>query len=184
MDAALVEELVGLPAAALDDLLRETELERRAAESKLAMIAAVVEQKQQFLIDGHRSMSAYLKAQINCSGAEANRIRRHARLLDRHPVAAAAVADGHISTANLDLLAKASAHPRAAEHLCEFMPTMVEHAEHFPVRDFGVLIDGSSPTRTKTASDPTTATSMPTSQRVRMASMFMPSEGPGCRRRR
>ena len=85
MGPEFIDELVTMPPAELDELLRQTELECRNAEQRLAMIASVVEQKSQFLVDGHASMSAYLKAQINCSGATANRIRRRGRLLDRHP---------------------------------------------------------------------------------------------------
>jgi len=141
MNTAFVEELVGLSTSELDELLRATELERRAAESKLALVAAVVEQKQQFLTDGHRSMNGYLKAHINCSAAEANRIRRRGRLLDQLTSALGAVDAGRISMGNLDLLARAHAHPRVGARVDEFVPTLVEHAEHFPVQDFGVLVD-------------------------------------------
>jgi len=136
-----VDGLVEMTGSELDELLRETELERRAAETKLAMIAAVVEQKQQFLVDGHRSMNAYLKAQLNCSGATANRIRRRGKLLNEHPAAGPAIAAGRVSVDNLDLLAKATSHPRVAGRVAEFVPVLVDHAEQFPVRDFSVLVD-------------------------------------------
>ncbi len=141
MDQEFIDELVALPSAELDELLRQAELERRAAEQRLAMIAAVVEQKSQFLTDGHASMSAYLKAQINCSGATANRIRRRGRLLNHHANALDAASHGRVSVDNLDLLAKATAHPRVGDRVAEFVPTLVDHAEHFPVADFSVLVD-------------------------------------------
>lgn len=141
MDHEFMEDLVTMPSAALDDLLRQTEMERRDVEHRLAMIAAVAEQKSQFLADGHASMTAYLKAHINCSGATANRIRRRARLLDRHPEALDASSHGRVSTDNVDLLAKAAAHSRVGDRVAEFVPTLIDHAEHFPVRDFSILID-------------------------------------------
>lgn len=141
MDHEFMDDLVTMPSAALDDLLRQTEMERRDVEHRLAMIAAVAEQKSQFLADGHASMTAYLKAHINCSGATANRIRRRARLLDRHPAVLEASAHGRVSTDNVDLLAKITAHPRVGDHVAEFVPTLIDHAEHFPVKDFSILID-------------------------------------------
>ena len=141
MDTSFVDELVGLPAAALDDVLRAAELERRDAEAKLAMIAAVVEQRQQFLTDGHRSMSGYLKAHLNCSGVEANRIRRLGKLVDEHPAAADALASGRVSMSNADLLARANAHRRVGRQVGEFVPALLEHAEHFPPQDFGVIVN-------------------------------------------
>ena len=141
MDRGFIDELVAMPSAALDELLRATELERRDVEQRMALIAAVVEQKSQFLVDGHRSMSAYLKAQINCSGTTASRLRRRGRLLNEHPLTHDAVAGGRVSIDNVDLLASAATHPRVADRVGEFLPTLVGHAEHFPVRDFSVLVD-------------------------------------------
>lgn len=136
-----LEELVAMPSAQLDELLRATELERRDAELRMATIAAVVEQRQQFLTDGHRSMSGYLKAHLNCSGAEANRIRRRGKLVNECPSAAEALSAGRISMTNADLLARAHAHPRVGARVVEFVPALVEHAEHFAPKEFGVLVD-------------------------------------------
>jgi hypothetical protein len=141
MNGQFVDTLVAMPSAALDELLRETELDRRDVERRLALITAVVEQKQQFLVDGHRSMNTYLKAQINCSGATASRLRRVGRLLNQHPTAATAVAAGRVSIDNVDLLAMAVAQPRAGDRVGDFVPTLINHAEHFPHRDFSVLVD-------------------------------------------
>ncbi|WP_040492601.1 HNH endonuclease signature motif containing protein [Ilumatobacter nonamiensis] len=141
MDTGFVDELVAMPTAALDELLRAAELERRDAEVKLALIASVAEQRQQFLSDGHRSMAGYLKAHLNCSGAEANRIRRRGKLLNEKEGAIEALAAGRVSMSNADVLAKAIAHPRVGDRVGEFVPTLLEHAEHFPPKDFGVLVD-------------------------------------------
>ncbi len=130
-----------MPPARLDELLRAAELDRRDAEAKLALIAAVVEQRQQFLTDGHRSMTGYLEAHLNCSGAEANRIRRRGRLMNESPAAGEAFAAGRVSMSNADLLARANAHPRVSERVKDLVPLLTEHAEHFPPKDFGVLVD-------------------------------------------
>jgi hypothetical protein len=136
-----VEGLVERSGSELDELLRATELERRSVETKMALIVAVVEQKQQFLVDGHRSMNAYLKAQTNCSGATARRIRRRGKLLNEHVAVGLAMAAGRVSVDNLDLLAKATLHPRVGERVAEFVPVLAGHAEQFPVRHFSVLVD-------------------------------------------
>lgn len=130
-----------MPAAQLDEVLRAIELERRETEARLAMVAAVVEQRQQFLSDGHRSMRAYLTAHLNCSGSEANRIRRRGKLLNEHGCAREAVGAGHVSMGNVDLLAKAVAHPRVGDRVGEFVAELVEHGEHFPVKEYQVLVD-------------------------------------------
>lgn len=141
----LVEErlaaLMALTAAELDDVLRARELERRAIEADLALAAAVVEARQQFLDDGHHSMNGYLQAQLNCSRGEALRIRRLAKLVDSHPRVGDALCAGRIGVVQADRLARANAHPRAGRRFGEFAPVLVEHGERLRFDDFALVVD-------------------------------------------
>lgn len=141
MSTTLIESLVELPASMLDDELRAAERERRAIESRLAAITAVAEQRMQFMADGHRSMSGYLKAHLNCSGVEANRLRRLAKLLNEHPGAGAAFGSGCISTSNMDLVARAWSTDRGHDEIAACVPLLLEHAERFSTKDFRVIVD-------------------------------------------
>ncbi|WP_040492367.1 HNH endonuclease signature motif containing protein [Ilumatobacter nonamiensis] len=86
-------------------------------------------------------MAGYLKAHLNCSGVEANRIRRRGRLLDEHPEAADAVGEGRVSMGNVDLLAKARCDRRVGDVVGGFVPMLIERAECFSAKEFGVLVD-------------------------------------------
>ncbi len=141
MVVTYIEELVELPASMLDDVLGATELERRRIEARLASITAVAEQKAQFLADGHRSMSGYLKAHLNCSGVEANRLRRLAKLVDERPEAGDALEAGYVSVSNIDLIARAWSAPRGHDQIAACLPLLLAHAEQFSTKDFAVLVD-------------------------------------------
>jgi hypothetical protein len=135
------DEVMALSAVDLDELVRSRELERRAIDADLAIAAAVVGHRRQFLDDGHRSVRGYLKAQINCSGAEANRIRRLGQVLDAVPAVGDALGSGRIGGGQADRLARANAHLRAGHRFAEFAPALIEHAEHLGFDDFGAVVE-------------------------------------------
>ena len=93
MFATFVAELIASTDAELDDVLREAELARRTAGVRLS---AVIANRGSFADHGHRSMKGYLKQQLNCSGVEANSIRRCASLVDQHPEIGDAMLEGRI----------------------------------------------------------------------------------------
>ncbi|MEM9747038.1 MAG: hypothetical protein AAF945_10130, partial [Actinomycetota bacterium] len=75
----VLSDYVGMTDDELDTELRQLELARRAIDARLAAVTSVAEGRMVFAADGHRSMKAYLRATLNCSGAHASRLRRRAR---------------------------------------------------------------------------------------------------------
>jgi hypothetical protein len=72
----LIEELTTLSATELDALVADNDLTKLVAETRLAGAVAVVEARGSFREDGYRSIRSCLMGTPNCSGAQANRIRR------------------------------------------------------------------------------------------------------------
>ena len=97
---------------------------------------AVIESRRLFHDHGHRSVKGYLKQQLNCSGVRANRIRKRADLVNRHPDVGQALSDGRVGVEQVDRLATAHGHPRAGDRFAEFAPMLVDHAERLEYDDF------------------------------------------------
>lgn len=141
MFAAMVDELSASTDAELDDLLAEAELARRATEVRVAAIAAVIAHRGSFADHGHRSMKGFLKQRLNCSGVEANRIRRCANLFDQHPDVGDALMEGRIGVGQASRLAKANSHPRVGERFDEFAPILLDSAERLEFDDFDTAVE-------------------------------------------
>ena len=141
MFATFVEELIASTDAELDDLLGEAELARRTAEVRLAAVSAVIANRGSFADHGHGSMKGYLKQQLNCSGVEANRIRRCASLVDQHPEVGDALLEGRIGTGQAGRLAQANSHRRVGERFHEFAPILLESAERLEFDDFVTAVE-------------------------------------------
>ena len=137
----LIEEYATLTATELDAAIADAELAKRDAETRLAAAAAVISARGSYRDRGHRSMRAYLKATLNCSGTVANRIRRRAALVNRHPDIGDRLLVGRVGVEQIDRLATAAAHPRAGEQFAEFAPLLVDHAEQLELDDFSTVID-------------------------------------------
>jgi hypothetical protein len=100
-----------------------------------------VSARQSFRDAGHTSMRSYLKGTLNCSGTRANKIRKQADLINQHPTVGDTWAASHVGTEQVDMLAKAQAHPRAGDRFGEFAPALLEHAEHLEFDDVGAFVD-------------------------------------------
>ncbi len=137
----LIEELHGLSDAALDERLREIELRRRRLDAELAALIAVAEHRQVPAIDGHRSTNAYLRATINCSSAEASRLRRLARAVDHVEGLGHGWVTGRFGSSQACKLAAVHANRRVRDQLAEFAPMLLDHAEQLPYPEFVVCAD-------------------------------------------
>jgi hypothetical protein len=136
----LVEELIGCGDNALDERLRGLELERRRIEAELALTANEISRRRSYLDDGHRSLSAYLRATGNYSHGEAARIGRLANAADAVPGLATALHDGHIGIPQADELSSVYANRRVRDRFGEFAPTLLDHAERLSFREFRICI--------------------------------------------
>ncbi|MEM1334723.1 MAG: HNH endonuclease signature motif containing protein, partial [Actinomycetota bacterium] len=141
MSSAVVEELIESTDSELDELIRVTELERRAIEAKLAAAIAVADARGLGQADGHRSTRAYLKATLDWSDRECRRFRGAARTIDEHPEIGDAWLEGRLGGAHLDELSRVRTHRATAERFGEFVPLFVEQADELSLREFKVVLD-------------------------------------------
>jgi hypothetical protein len=125
----------------LDAHIRELELARRRLDAELAATVAVADHRGVHLVDGHRSMGAYLRATCNWSNADIARVRSAARLVDTHPVVGDAWSDGRIGASQVAELARVHGNRRVRDRLGEFVPVLLEHAEQLPHREFATVVD-------------------------------------------
>ncbi len=139
----------------LDASIRSLEERQRELAAELSIATAVVEGRMVFLDDGHRSMKSYLKATVNCSGAEADRRRRRAQLLNAFPGIGEALTSGRIGVEQVDVLARLRTHPAAGARFGEFAAALTDHAEHLSFDQFHKVVkrftmlsdpDGAEPT--------------------------------------
>lgn len=137
----LIEELTTLSATELEAVFAEVELAKRAAETQLAAVVAVVSARGSFRDGGYRSIRTYLKGTLNCSGAQANKIRRRADLVNSHEAVGDALLSGHIGIDQIDRLATAATHPRAGDQFADFVPILLLQAEQLEYNDFDKVVD-------------------------------------------
>jgi hypothetical protein len=140
MFAEAIAELIDTTNTVRDAQLRALELERRRLDATIAANVAVGFNRQVHLDDGHRTMKAYLRATCNWSPAQINRVCRAATLIDTHPTVGEIWMAGHIGADQVDELARAFAHPRAGSQLGEFLPALLDHAEHLRYDDFRICV--------------------------------------------
>ena len=136
----VLSDYVGMTDDALATELRQLELARRTIDARLAAVPTVAEGRAVFAADGHRSMKAYLRAPLTCSGAHASRVRRRARAAAELRGVGEAWLDGHIGSDQVDAVAKRHANPRVRDQLPESMPMLLEHAEHLEHDDFEAVL--------------------------------------------
>ncbi len=141
MIGEVLERLVDLTDAALDERIRSLELERRRLDSELAAAIAVADSRRLFERDGHRSMRGYLSATCHWSGPEIGRFRSAAEVIDRFDELGTAWMDGRIGFAQVCELGKANRNKRITDELGEFVRVLTEHAEQLPFDDYKVCVE-------------------------------------------
>jgi len=140
MFAALIEGLMGQPIDVIDDALQAAKAKRDEAELEIAAITAVVDASQAFQDHGHRAVTGYLKQQLNCSNADARRLKLRGRLFNQHPGIGDALGASWIGVGQVDLLADAYGHRVAGQRFVEFAPLLLEQAEHLEYADFKIAV--------------------------------------------
>ncbi|MFT6290284.1 MAG: hypothetical protein ACJAR2_000871 [Ilumatobacter sp.] len=137
---AAIEQNVDLCPAALEARLRGLFEQQRRLDTDITAALAVVDQREDFRADGHRSTHAFVKATINCDGGQAARLVRRARSVNHHPAVGNALAAARIGTAQADRLARAAQHRRAGHRFGEFVDQLLGHAEHLEYPDFDTVV--------------------------------------------
>lgn len=136
-----VAELVELPDHALVDHIEQLELRRRALDAELAAAIAVADRRNVCAVDGHRSVTSFLRATLNWSTSEANRFRGLARAIDGVAGFGEGWCSGRFGMPQASVMARTYGNPRVRETLPEFAPSLLEFAEQLPYSDFTATVD-------------------------------------------
>lgn len=136
-----IEALVDMTDAELHEHVRGVELERRTLDARLAAAIAVADARQlNVVVDGHRSMTSYLRGELNYSTAEASRWLQVGKMVDALPAVGDAWINGHIGSAQTAVFASTYGNKRVRECLDRFVPTLLEQAELLPFSDFRACV--------------------------------------------
>ena len=142
MFSSLVEELIVTDDPALIERLRTNELDARRLAAEQAAITREVERRGLFHDDGHRSVKAFLRANLNWSNSQAASTIKVAALLDTVAGAGNALLNGHIGTAQANELGRLRANPRVGDQLTattDAATTLLDAAEQLKYEDFRIV---------------------------------------------
>jgi len=142
MFSSLVEELIVTDDPALIERLRTNELDARRLAAEQAAITREVERRGLFHDDGHRSVKAFLRANLNWSNSQAASTIKAAALLDTVAGAGNALLNGHIGTAQANELGRLRANPRVGDQLTattDAATTLLDAAEQLKYEDFRIV---------------------------------------------
>ncbi|MFT6812940.1 MAG: hypothetical protein ACJASK_001564, partial [Ilumatobacter sp.] len=140
MFAARIEELANANIDVLDTALAAAKRKRDEADVDIAAITAVVDARQLFQEHAQSSIKAYLKQQLNCSGPDALRIKRRARLFNQHPEIADVFNNSRIAGGQVDAMATAQQHPRSGDQFADFAALFIDQAERLEHDEFADVI--------------------------------------------
>lgn len=139
MFSSLVEELIVTDDPALIERLRANELDARRIAAEQASICREVERRGLFRHDGHRSVKAFLRANLGWSNAQAAATVKVAALLDTVLGAGDALLAGHIGVAQANELGRLRANPRIGNQLADAAETLLDAAEQMQYEDFRIV---------------------------------------------
>jgi hypothetical protein len=118
-------------------LVELTELWERL-DAEVMRTAAIWSRKRAWEADGALSATAWLAHRAPLSRRAAGRIVKAARIINRAPDLADALAAGYITSAHVDALAGVIS-PRREPVLAEHAELLAKQAQKLPIKDFGLL---------------------------------------------
>jgi len=136
----LLDGFVGVPPAELNTHIDELELRRRALDAETAAAIHVAEMSGSFSVDGHRSMSGYLKARSNWSGGQVAIWLKITRFIAIHQSVGDAWAAGRIGFAQVHELQAFHANLRVRHVFDNVLPLLLLHAEQLSFKDFEIAV--------------------------------------------
>lgn len=137
---AIAAHLIELDDTLLDDRLRRLEIERRRVAAEQALAIGEAAARNLHLVDGHHSLTGYIRATLNCSTGEASQWRRLATLLSTVSGVSEALVQGRIGVAQAHELARARANPRCGDRLAEVRRLLLDQAEMLDFDDFRTCV--------------------------------------------
>lgn len=142
MFSEVVGSVVALSDSDLCERLRANELERRSLDAEAAVLVAAIDQRGLYArVDGHRTMAAFLRAELNCSTYDASMWRSLGKAVDGLDGVGSAWFDGRFGRGQATKLAKARNNHRVHDQLGPFVPILVEQAEILDHAGFVKLVD-------------------------------------------
>lgn len=141
MFSGVAEAFVAQPDADVVDRFRELELQRRAIEAEQALLVSAIDARSIAQKDGHRTINAFLRAELNCSSSEAATLRSLGRTVNQFDGVGDAWMEGRIGRSQVAQLARARGNHRIVDRLGPFVPILVTQAEILDASDFAALVD-------------------------------------------
>jgi hypothetical protein len=141
MFETLLDDAVAMADAEVEAALRATELRARELAAQRAALIAVAEGRGLHRMHEHRSISGYLRANLNTGDGTIARDRKLARLVDAHPAVGDALASGHISVDHALQLSRVHGNRRIGQLLGYVLEVLLHDAEHSSHREFAGQID-------------------------------------------
>jgi hypothetical protein len=133
-------DLQDLAPRELGRALTDLDMVRRRVEVMIAETVGVAERTAAYAEDGHASVSGWVKATCNYSGAETKAVVQSARLLHAVGEARTAAHNGTVGVPQLRLLARVFANPRCAEQFPGSAELLVGHAGGLWFDEFAVVV--------------------------------------------
>jgi hypothetical protein len=143
MSSVVVPELADIEAMSpsqLETALRDLDMIRRTIETLIAETVGVADRTVAYVVDGHSTVSGWLRATCNTSNSDTRAVVQCSRLLHAIPEARAAAHSGSLGVAQVRLLAKLFANPRVSGQLPGSADLLVSHAASLQYDDFGVVV--------------------------------------------
>ena len=135
----------GPPPDDLEMLLTGLEQVSRQVEAAVLSVVSAADRTRRFQADGHRTVTAWQQAVVNCGRTTAVARTRSARLAQRAPQVAERLAAGTVGVEQVRALARLSANRRCAERLFDegeaWIPQLLDYAEAMPLADFRLVLD-------------------------------------------
>lgn len=135
----LVAELMDSDDGDLTARLRDLELEVRRLAAVQSAVIGEVDRRKSFREDGHRSLSGYLKANLNWSSSQVRASRRCVAACSALGGVGDALADGHVGVAQVEEMGRLAANPRVRDQIPSVRAELLDAAEQLSYDDFRVV---------------------------------------------
>ncbi|HAP74586.1 MAG TPA: hypothetical protein DCR14_00705 [Acidimicrobiaceae bacterium] len=134
--ATAVAEMATMTPAQQLARVRELEAAQRRTEAELAVAVAALQSSEAFRDDGHSSVRAQLRAELQWADTDITHRLRTANLLDDLAPVVEAMGRGEVGVAQVRALARARANPRCGEHLTEHAELLLGYTRSMEFADF------------------------------------------------
>lgn len=137
--------ITGAGPADLAAMLLELERAHRHLEGAVAQVVREADRSGAWHNDGHRGVTAWQKAVVNCSHSLAQARTRTARLIANAPEVGKRMRAGSVGVDQVRLMARVAANPRCGDRLVDehqgWIPWLLDQAEQLTMAEFQLVMD-------------------------------------------